>query len=45
MTLIAEGVAGPVETRLLPGCGHQPHLEERAEVIAATADFIGRNLH
>jgi pimeloyl-ACP methyl ester carboxylesterase len=44
VTLIAEGVSGPVETRLLPGCGHQPHLEQRAAVIAATADFIARNL-
>lgn len=44
VTRIAEDVAGPVETRLLPGCGHQPHLEQRAAVIAATTDFIGRNL-
>jgi len=38
------GSSGPVEMRLLPGCGHQPHLEQRAVVIAATADFIARHL-
>ena len=40
VTHIAEGASGPVETRLLPGCGHQPHLEQRAAVIAATTGFL-----
>jgi pimeloyl-ACP methyl ester carboxylesterase len=44
VTRITEEVSGPVETRLLPGCGHQPHLEQRATAIAATTDFIARNL-
>ncbi len=43
VTGIAEGVSGPVETLLLPGCGHQPHLEQRAEVIAAVAGFLARH--
>jgi len=42
VTLIAEKAAGPVETLLLPGCGHAPQLEKRAEVIAAAADFLRR---
>jgi len=44
LQLIAEGASGPVETLLLPGCGHQPHLEKRPETIAATVDFIARHL-
>lgn len=38
--LIAEQAAGPVETRLLPGCGHQPHLEQRPAVLAAATAFL-----
>jgi pimeloyl-ACP methyl ester carboxylesterase len=40
VTRVAEGVSGPVETLLLPGCGHQPHLEQRAAVIAAVTGFL-----
>ena len=32
---IARRAAGPVETRLLPGCGHAPHLDHPAAVLAA----------
>jgi pimeloyl-ACP methyl ester carboxylesterase len=35
---IAEGVRGPVETVLLPGLGHAPHLERPALIV----DVIGR---
>lgn len=31
---------GPVETLLLPRCGHAPHAERRDEVLAAMARFI-----
>jgi pimeloyl-ACP methyl ester carboxylesterase len=40
--LIAEKAAGPVETLLLPGCGHQPHLERRGTVVEAAAAFLAR---
>ncbi len=39
---IARRAAGPVETRLLPGCGHQPHLEQREAVLAAAVAFLTR---
>lgn len=39
---IAERAGGPVETLLLPGCGHQPHLERRERVLAAAAAFLTR---
>lgn len=29
-----------VETLILPGCGHQPHLERGEEVLAAIARFV-----
>jgi len=38
----AQRAGGPVETLLLPGCGHQPHLEKREAVLAA-ADFLTRH--
>jgi pimeloyl-ACP methyl ester carboxylesterase len=37
---IAARATGPVETCLLPGCGHQPHLEQRQAVIAAVRTFL-----
>ncbi|MCC7273314.1 MAG: alpha/beta hydrolase [Alphaproteobacteria bacterium] len=40
---IAAAVTGPVETMLLPGCGHTPHRDRREEVLAAIARFV-RNL-
>lgn len=39
---VAEGCAGPVETLVLAGCGHLPHLERPAEVLAAVAAFLRR---
>jgi len=41
--LIAGRAAGPVETLLLPGCGHQPHLERREAVLASVGDFLVRH--
>jgi pimeloyl-ACP methyl ester carboxylesterase len=40
---IARTVAAPVETLLLPDCGHQPHLERRETVVEAVADFLSRS--
>jgi len=40
---IARGVAGPAETLLVPECGHVPHLEKSAEVVAATVAFLARH--
>ncbi|MGE0715178.1 MAG: alpha/beta fold hydrolase [Alphaproteobacteria bacterium] len=40
---IAARAAGPVETMLLPGCGHVPHRDRRDDVLAAITRFV-RNL-
>jgi pimeloyl-ACP methyl ester carboxylesterase len=40
VTAIAAGVAGPVETWLVPDCGHVPHHQARAVVLAAMRRFI-----
>jgi pimeloyl-ACP methyl ester carboxylesterase len=37
---IAHGVSGPVETFIVPNCGHSPHLEAREAVLARMAAFI-----
>ncbi len=39
---IAAGIAGPVETLLLPECAHVPHHQARARVLAAMEQFIGQ---
>jgi pimeloyl-ACP methyl ester carboxylesterase len=39
---IASQVRGPVETALLPRCGHSPHRDRRDEVLARIAGFIDR---
>lgn len=41
---IRDGVSGPVETQLLPGCGHVPHLEASEVTLSAIRDFISRVL-
>ncbi|MDF1584948.1 alpha/beta fold hydrolase [Marinimicrococcus flavescens] len=41
---IADGVAGPVEARLLPDCAHVPHHQARERVEALVAGFLGRHL-
>lgn len=39
---IAAGVRGPVTVQEIPGCGHTPHHEARAVVLAAMAVFVAR---
>lgn len=36
---IQRQAGGPVEVRLLPGCGHSPHRDRPAEVLAEMARF------
>ena len=36
-----EDCMAPVETLVLAGCGHAPHVERRAETLAGIAAFIG----
>ena len=38
--IIAGKVAGYCETRLIPGCGHSPHLQQPDRVIAEITRFI-----
>ncbi len=40
VTAIAEGVAGPVETWLLPNCAHIPHHQARDRVLAKISAFV-----
>lgn len=37
---ITEGVGGPAESLIVPGCGHAPHLEAPDAVLPAIARFI-----
>ncbi len=37
---ISRGVSGPVETYIVPGCAHSPHLEAREDVLTHMARFI-----
>ena len=37
---IARRASGPVETVLLPGCGHSPHFQRREETLAAMTAFL-----
>ncbi|MBD3664686.1 alpha/beta fold hydrolase [Sulfitobacter aestuariivivens] len=39
---IATRIYSPFETRILPNCGHAPHLEWPVETDAAIADFCAR---
>jgi pimeloyl-ACP methyl ester carboxylesterase len=39
---IRRGLGGPVETHLIAGCGHAPHLQARARVLPLIADFARR---
>lgn len=41
---IAQGVRGPVETRLLPGCGHSPHHQKKDETLALMIAFLRKHL-
>jgi pimeloyl-ACP methyl ester carboxylesterase len=44
VTEVAEKAAGPVDTLFLPGCGHQPHLEQRAAVLHRVTEFLRTRL-
>jgi len=37
---ISRGVYGRCETRLMPGCGHGPHLQDEPRMVEAIARFI-----
>jgi pimeloyl-ACP methyl ester carboxylesterase len=41
---ILSGIPSPVETLLLPGCGHTPHREKPEETLRAMAGFVRRLL-
>jgi pimeloyl-ACP methyl ester carboxylesterase len=41
---IAKGVQGPVETRLLPACGHSPHHQQREETLVLMISFLRKHL-
>ncbi len=40
LDMIKAAVSGPVETMLLPDCGHAPHFDARDEVLAAMTGFV-----
>ncbi|HVZ07233.1 alpha/beta fold hydrolase [Rhodopila sp.] len=40
LTCMRTHVAAPVETRLIPGAKHAPHLEAKPATLAAIADFV-----
>ncbi len=42
LELIAEGVAGAVETWLVPDCAHVPHHQAADRVLPRIAAFVGR---
>ncbi|MEE8271586.1 MAG: alpha/beta hydrolase, partial [Alphaproteobacteria bacterium] len=42
LDLIAEGVAGPVETWLVPDCRHVPHHQAADRVLPRIAEFVRR---
>ena len=39
---IRDGVSGPVETHLIPACGHAPQAQARAIVLPLIAEFVRR---
>ncbi len=41
---VEERMYAPVETLILDGTGHAPHLEKREETLAAVAEFCARLL-
>jgi pimeloyl-ACP methyl ester carboxylesterase len=40
---IRQGVVGPVETSILPDCGHAPHRERSEETLDAIQGFLARH--
>lgn len=41
---IVEGVSGPAESFLIPGCGHSPHVQARDQLLRRAADFLAERL-
>ena len=41
---IAERCSGPVQTRLIPSCGHAPHHEHSSLVVGLAADFVSHQV-
>ncbi|MBV8200364.1 MAG: alpha/beta hydrolase [Acidobacteria bacterium] len=39
---VAAGCGGPVETLVLPGCGHTPHRQQREATLQAMSGFLRR---
>ena len=44
LTAIAQAVRGPVETAMLPDCGHVPHQQARDATLARMTRFIAGHL-
>jgi pimeloyl-ACP methyl ester carboxylesterase len=40
LKVFAANVRSPIETRLIPGAKHSPHLEAKDATLAAISDFI-----
>ena len=45
LELIERGVPGPVETWLVPDCGHVPHHQAAGRVLTSLAAFVGEVLN
>lgn len=41
---ITRQIAGPVETRILPGCGHTPHRDQAERVLAEMVRFVAESV-
>ncbi len=39
---ITRQVSGPVETLMLPGCAHSPHVDQSQETVEKIAEFVGK---
>jgi len=42
ITAIASQVKGPVETLMLPDCGHSPHVDQQQATVGSIARFVAR---
>jgi len=42
ITAIASQVRGPVETLMLPDCGHSPHVDRQQATVGSIARFVAR---
>ena len=41
---IERGCGGPVESIILPGCGHSPHRDQPERILEAITSFVRREL-